>query len=178
MVCVSGYDMSSHRLTQPVRNRAAAEYLHAIFYSQLWPRLGRGKHKNKSLGQVVFADPDWFYWSLEQSVYHGDEALAAEELGRRARRIRIRGDLVADYVADELGRFVELQLVPPAWPSSSLRLGHIDLSVPRAFAEFDKTGNKILINAVKGHLFGDPCYRMTRGRCRDFFMDPANFCLE
>jgi len=28
-----------------------------------WSTLPFGKHKGKTLPQIVFADPDWFFWA-------------------------------------------------------------------------------------------------------------------
>ncbi len=44
----------------------------------------------------------------------------------------------------------------------------------RRIASYDKRG-KMLMDAVKYHLFGNAKTRMTRQRCEEFFDDPRNF---
>ncbi len=34
-----------------------------------WTELPFGKHKGKTLPQVVFSDPDWFYWAVEKNIF-------------------------------------------------------------------------------------------------------------
>ena len=169
--------MEVHELLRPVLRRVKAEHIRGILCPTLGRSLGRGKYEKKSIAQIVFTDPDWFFRSLEQQFYSGDEALVAEEVGRRARRIRIQGDYVADYVADVAGRLDRLELVPAELLPSGLRLPWIDLSVARRFRVNDKLGNEFLVHDVKEHLFGSRSYRMTRKRCRDFFTDDTNFNL-
>lgn len=36
------------------------------------------------------------------------------------------------------------------------RTKHFDLSVPRQLAPYDKMGGKIMLQAIKRHVFGDP----------------------
>jgi len=36
-----------------------------------WSILPFGKHKGKTLPQIVFTDPDWFFWAMEENVFKG-----------------------------------------------------------------------------------------------------------
>jgi hypothetical protein len=39
-----------------------------------WSTLNFGKHAGKTLPQIVFADPDWFFWAIETNVFKAIEA--------------------------------------------------------------------------------------------------------
>ncbi len=58
-----------------------------------WTPLNFGKYKGKSLPQVLFADPDWFFWAVENAVFENRPGLKteADDLNRKARNIRIPG---------------------------------------------------------------------------------------
>jgi hypothetical protein len=152
-----------------------------------WSTLKFGKHKGKSLPQVIFTDPDWFFWALEDGVFKGKGQLEREaaDLSRKARSIRIPGkqgdQLVAEYfVHPPTGKFARVQIVTAETPkhegsSPAIRKDVIDLSMPRQIAPYDKLGCKILISGVKHALFGNSSARMTRERCELFFDTPSNF---
>ena len=53
----------------------------------------------------------------------------------------------------------------------------MDLSVPRMFAAYDKSGAERIVSFIKYHLFGRSNYRMTKRRCHEFFDDDKNFVL-
>jgi hypothetical protein len=151
-----------------------------------WSELKFGKHTGRSLPQVIFRDPDWFFWACETSVFEGKGQLEREaaELNKKARSIRIpskKGEqLVANYfVHPPTGKFGRMQIVASdtaAQDSSpAIRKDVIDLSMPRQIAPYDKLGCRILISGAKRALFGSRSTRMTRERCEDFFNTPANF---
>ncbi len=48
-----------------------------------WSELTFGKHKGKTLPQVLFADPEYFFWAYEERVFKGGLAAEAEELAKR-----------------------------------------------------------------------------------------------
>jgi hypothetical protein len=54
-----------------------------------WSTLAFGKHKGKTLPQIVFTDPDWFFWAIEENVFKGPLRREAERIDARARAIRI-----------------------------------------------------------------------------------------
>jgi hypothetical protein len=145
-----------------------------------------GKHKGKTLPQVLFADPDWFFWACEEGVFQNRGSLAkeAEELRRRTTNIRIRQDgaeeLVAEYVIHPNGKFTDLNFVPKSQPpheggSRTHRSDRIDLSFPRRLKSYDKLGCGMLVSILKHHYFGSAKARMTRKRCEEFFEDDKNF---
>ena len=57
----------------------------------IWSVLKFGKYKGKSLPQVVFTDPDWFFWAYKRSVFRNKGRLEPEsdEINKKACSIRI-----------------------------------------------------------------------------------------
>ena len=37
-----------------------------------------GKHKGKTLPQILCSDPDWFFWAMENNVFRNKGALQSE----------------------------------------------------------------------------------------------------
>jgi len=54
-----------------------------------WTGLTFGKHKGKTLPQVICSDPSWFLWAIRDDVLFGDLAQEAALLHRRLQGIRI-----------------------------------------------------------------------------------------
>ena len=152
-----------------------------------WSIVKFGRHHGKTLPQIVFTDPDWFFWAVEQNIFEGPLRLEAVEIDARARAIRIpnnsTGDLVAEYIGHPpTGKFSHMEIVPKAQPkhegySATIRKPVIDLSMPRKFASYDKMGCKNLISSVKYALFGSSSARMNQKRCEAFFDDRTHFAL-
>jgi hypothetical protein len=152
-----------------------------------WSTVSFGKHKGKTLPQIVFADPDWLFWAIEENVFKGPLRREAERIDARARAIRIpnntAGDLEAEYlVHPPTGKFGNMEIVPAGRPphegsSPACRRNVIDLSVPRNISPYDKLGCRTLVSSAKYVLFGSTSTRMTKERCEAFFDNPANFAL-
>lgn len=152
-----------------------------------WSTLPFGKHRGKTLPQIVFSDPDWFFWAIEENVFKGPLRREAERIDARARAIRIpnntAGSLEAEYlVHPPTGKFGNMEIVPASRPlhggsSPAFRKKVIDLSVPRNIAPYDKLGCRTLVSSAKYVLFGSTSTRMTKERCDAFFDNPANFAV-
>lgn len=154
-----------------------------------WSTIWFGKHKGKTLPQVVFSDPDWFFWAIEEDVFKGKGKIfkEAREINRKSKNIRIPqkgpGKLVAEYVIHPpTEKFNHMEILPVSRPrhegsSPTLRLESIDLSVPKEISPYDKHGCKHLISNLKYYLFGSKSYKMTKDRCEAFFEDDDNFDL-
>jgi hypothetical protein len=154
-----------------------------------WSVVRFGKHKGKTLPQIVFADPDWFFWAVEEHVFRDKGRLAAEaaDLDRKARAIRIPPsegeDRIVEYIIHlPTGKFSDIDIVPAEQPrhegsSPTFRLKVIDLSVPRRIGRYDKLGYRTLIGSVKVILFGSSRIRLTKERCESFFDNQNNFEL-
>ncbi len=148
---------------------------------------GKFKGKDKTLPQILFTDPDWFFYLIEQDAFVNKGALAAEaaDLNHKARRIRIpqqpNQQLEAEYVIHRpTGKFGGVHVVPVDQPvhvgsSPAWRRPVLDMSVPRAISDYDKLGNQIHIQNLKAILFGSENYPMTKQRAATFFDEPANF---
>ena len=151
-----------------------------------WSKIPSGRCKGLTAPQAVFRDPDWYYWAMEGDFFEdADMSDEAMEVAVKARSIKIPGDgdLVAEYVVHPvLRKFCDLRLIPrdrppDDRPGRSFRREVIDLSIPRRIHQYDKKGNRLLVQALKHHLLGDASHAMTRKRAEAFFEDDGNFDL-
>ena len=152
-----------------------------------WTELDFGKHKGLTLPQVLFKDPDWFFWAVSNDALKTRPRLKSEaiELNEKARRIKVpqsgRDTLVVEYwIHRPTHKFSHFDLVPESRPhhvgsSSAHRSKVIDLSFPRRIAPYDKLGCKSMLSSLKHYLFGSKSARMTKQRCEDFFDESRNF---
>lgn len=151
-----------------------------------WTTLSFGKHEGKSLPQVLFVDPDYFFWAIEKDALKTSQLKSeATQLFYKATHIRVpqtgHGKMLVDhYIHRPTMKYSHFEVVPEdrerhAGASPTLRADVIDLRVPRQIAKYDKTGNKSLIASLKHHYFGSKSARMTRARCEEFFDNPDNF---
>jgi hypothetical protein len=142
---------------------------------------GKYRGKNKILPQIVFDDPDWFFWMYERRHFQGSLALEAEYVARRARLIKVpsRDELprVAEYTQGRDGKFAMLELVEESRPfhPRSVRYPWIDLGYPFSLHGYDKSGGRRIVRQAKFVLFGNESYQMTRERAAAFFDDDRNF---
>ncbi len=143
-----------------------------------------GLHFGRTLPQIVFRDPDWFFWAREQRIFAWPQSHEAERIYRRATAIRVPncefGSVVVEYLVDRSsGRFAGMQLVRPGSGATNPNFPRhiIDLSVPRQLHKYDKTGMKIMIKDFKEIVFGDSKIKLTRRRAESFFDDDRNFVL-
>ena len=152
-----------------------------------WTRLTFGKHKGKTLPQIVFSDPDWFFWAWENEIF--DTPVLRGEVTRineRARRIRIPNDggvdRIAEYIIHPATRNVtDVDFVPKSQThiygaGGAICRDVIDLSVPRSVQSYDKMGGRLVIQAVKPLLFPG-VGRVTRQLLDAFFDDDNNFVI-
>lgn len=154
-----------------------------------WSPLRFGKHKGKTLPQVLFHDPEWFFWAYEDERLFKDSPpmlrREADTLYARARSIRIPQNGSETRVVEYefypgTEKFCGFEIVEESRPrhegsTGTSRSTHIDMSIPRRQADYDKLGFKLLVDELKQVFFGDSEWRMTKGRCEAFFDDAANF---
>ena len=151
-----------------------------------WTAVKFGKHEGKTLPQILFRDPDWFFYMYSQGAFagNGDLEAEAEEIYRKARAIKVPPGYKALFIIHSpTGKFGTLQVVP----SSELEHGEpmlhvivkdvIDMEVPITISSYDKTGYKSLIGCLKLFLFEDRSRRMTKSRCEEFFEEDDNFAV-
>ena len=149
-----------------------------------WLEIGFGKHTGKTLPQIVLGDPDWFFWAHGENAFKGGTLKTqAQEIYNKATRIKIpQGDnsLVEYVIHPSVGKLADVKVVPADRPkhegsSSTYRSKYFDLSFPRRIAPYDKMGGRIVVDAVKRYILGNPNARLTRKRCEDFFSNNKNF---
>jgi len=148
-----------------------------------WSTLPFRKHKGKTFPQVLFHDPQYFFWLHAQGTLYGSLAEEAKDLYRKARAIRIPlingKEHHVKYDRNPrtrkiTGLYVVAAETPLRWPWVC---DVIDLAVPYEVAGWDKLGYKIVIDSLKKIVFGDAGRRMTKERCEEFYANRANFVL-
>jgi hypothetical protein len=152
-----------------------------------WSCLSFGKHKGKSLPQVLFTDPDWFFWAYEEPAFNKSITLRTEaaNIYKKASSIRIPQSgsepLVVEYQfqpgdCTSIG-FVLVEESRPSHQGSTrtFRSDHIDMRYPRLQKGYDKLGYAIFLRCIKRELFGNESARMTKERCEKFFSGDSNF---
>ncbi len=150
----------------------------------MWSTLEIGKHAGRSLPQILFSDPDYFFWAVEKKIFQGRLATEAAELAWKARHIKIPKpdpeNWCVEYFFTPENKFSWYHLIeagrPPHVGSSiTMRSNNIDMSVVRESCRYDKSGYKRFVKTMKRHLFGNSATRMTAERCEEFFDDRDNF---
>ena len=143
-----------------------------------------GKHAGKTLPQVLFNDPDWFYWAMEKNYFKDKGKLLdeAQELYHKSINIRIpqnnKEQLKVEYAYyKEKYDSIEIVSIDKPHHGGTIRKNNIDLSMPRKTKRFDKKGCKMLVADFKEIKFGKKSYRMTKKRCEEFFANDDNFDL-
>jgi hypothetical protein len=126
-----------------------------------WMPLDFGKHKGRTLPQIVFTDPDWLFWAMENNVFAKRPLLKSEAdtIWKRAQRIKIPpkkplGSKVEYVIHPGVGKLAWVDVVSPDHPhhdgaSLTIREDYFDMSFPRNIANYDKLGGKIIIKAIK-----------------------------
>jgi len=152
-----------------------------------WTPLKFGKHKGKTLPQIMFSDPDWFFYvwdkgGFDNNSYYNDQATA---IHAKATSILIpQSDSEVREVeynfSDTNGKSIGFDLIPVCRPQHrgatlTKRSDHIDMSIPHQVANYDKLGYKLFLCSMKFYFFGNESLRMTRERCEEFFNDDTKF---
>jgi len=147
----------------------------------IWTQISFGKHKDKTLPQVMFNNADWFFWAYENRCFKNGLAHQAREIYRRSRCIRVpeidNQERVVKYEIYK-SKFQTMCLIPniPGMQGENVsRL--IDFYTPKKYAQYDKTGFNNFVHALKGILFGNPGRYMTKAICEEFFSNDSNFDL-
>lgn len=152
-----------------------------------WTKLNFGKHNGKTLPQVVFQDPDWFFWSMDNGVFDRRHSYReqAEEVYTKACNIRIPdGGEGCKEVRISLypptGRFYFFDVINKGeplhdheWPTRLL--DRIDLSFPRQICEYDKEGCRLMIKSLKLWVFGGQNIVFRKSLVESLFSDDDNF---
>jgi hypothetical protein len=149
----------------------------------MWSVLNYGRHKNKSLPQVVLCDPAYFFRAVDTFVFQLRGYSEARDLAYKARNIKIpkpdgeHWNIVYNYEPpgdSELRGFGLVQVST----AEEVYCRSLDLSVVCGQHRFDKLANKCLVRDFKLHYFGKPFANLSREECEEFFDCDANFYEE
>ncbi|MBF0556386.1 MAG: hypothetical protein HQK96_17855 [Nitrospirae bacterium] len=153
-----------------------------------WSELTFGKHKGKTLPQVMIIDPDWFFHLYNEGAFScnmGTIQEEAEAIFRRATSIRIpinnadeycRIDYFHDQSTGKFNMMLIVRGVRSSKNGTNTAISDVmDLSYPTLYGKYDKLGCKLMIRQVKGILFGNTKYTMSKARCEEFFNDKSAF---
>ena len=143
-----------------------------------------GKYEGRTLPQVLFKDPDYFFWLLREGTLKGALAIQAKQLAKKSCRIRIPrepvGAFVVDYFINSENQFSCFNIVPKdAYQSPHVvyRLNHIDFSIIRNHKEYAKGEYRRFLRDFRRVFFGNESASMTKDRCEEFF-DGDNFVSD
>ena len=149
-----------------------------------WTQVSFGTHKGMTLPQIMFKDPDWFFYGCEKGYFKNGLLYEAYTVYSRSRSIRVPQQpgvrMVAHYVIDKpTGKFGTLQIIAEG-PGQQHMITRpvIDFFIPRAYGEYDKLGYSTFITKLKAIVFGNRSRYMTKSVCEDFFDDDTNFDLN
>ena len=135
-----------------------------------------GKYQGLTLPEVLFADPDYFFWL--RGVLKGALATEAKELARKACRVRIPKEpaeaFMVEYIFEPEGQFVSFRIVRKdreRYPESHVirRATHLDFSYLRSQKEYRKGEYLRFLRCFRKIFFGNESARMTKDRCEKFF---------
>jgi len=149
-----------------------------------WTPLRFGKHIGKTLPQVLFVDPDWFFWAYDKGIIKGYTITQeASKIHAKATSIRVpqtgAEPLIVEYNFFD-GKSYGFDIVEKSRPQHAgstvtIRGQQIDMSVPMRVKGYDKLGYKLFIGSLKSAIFGKANVRMTKEKCEAFFDDDSNF---
>ena len=153
-----------------------------------WTVVNFGKHKGLTLPQILFKDADWFFYAYEQGYFKSPYTREARVLYRRARSIRVperNGQkMFVRYITHQSKRtgtvkFGTMELIADGPGLERLNVSQrIDFYTPRSYAQYDKTGYKNFVSALKAILPDKLPRRMNQQACEDFFAGDDNFDLD
>lgn len=152
-----------------------------------YSELNFGKHKGRTLPQVIISDPAWFFWAYNENILkERGYSREADDVCKKARNIKIPKDqpenFKAVYIRHFTGGFGGIQIVPKDQyiiKNFKTTVGHIDLM--KAWVSLngkDRTGMDILKMSLKEILFQDIKVILTRKKCDEFFETDDNFLIN
>jgi len=154
-----------------------------------WSVLRFSKYKEKSLPQIIFQDPGWFFWAIDKSIFNPEInpmlAFQARLLFKKATHIKPpflgKGRPVVQYFVNQRsGKFSHIKVVSDTIMPSELGGAPlltktvIDWSIPRNLNFYDRAGTESIVRQSKVLFFGVD-FQMSRARAEDFFDKDRNF---
>lgn len=152
----------------------------------IWITIDFGKHEGKTLPQVLFTDPDWFFWSMDKGIWKNKNSFLQEQfyfIYERAKKIAIpdneSDDLVIEYNLSN-GSVYGFDIVKKDAPrhtgsTRTFRKPLLNLKITREQKGYDKQGYKHFISDFKSKILKNPKIRFTKKVCESFFEDESNF---
>jgi hypothetical protein len=152
-----------------------------------WTLSNFGNRGLLSLPQLLFRDPDFFFYTMRNRGFDPWIRAEANIIYNRATSIKIPQingiDHDAQYIIHSSRRgfsFAALAFIrrnPPYPPD--ITVSHIiDMSFPQRLSTYNKGGYKRMIKDIKCLYYANRSRYMTRRRCEQFFNDDANFVLS
>ena len=153
----------------------------------VWTKLGFGKHKGRTFPQIIFCDPDWFFWAMENEIFeepYGRRYLAeANKIYNRARNVKIPYNEVGDQVVEHTATpwdhsYVRFDIIDKsqgkhAGSSPTYLSDRIDFGFPRQLSSYDKSGYRGFLHSFKFYVTG--YITITPKVAEAFFDDEGNF---
>lgn len=162
-----------------------------------WTEITFGKYKGKTIPQILFKDPNWFFSAVESKLFKGELKKEAQELSRKAKYIKIPPKcnyeidsfytykIVAYFIDPYTKKYLTMSISDYKKTKSIKNIRNFiferdsfDLSIVREINPYDQNGSKLFLKDIKFHLFGDPNYRMTKKQCEEFFGCDSNFSFK
>jgi hypothetical protein len=153
------------------------EYQHSVSRRRRrWIPMPFGKYEGRTLPQVLFKDPDYFFWLLREGILKGALAMQGKQVAKKACGIRIPREpaeaFVVDYFFNCEDQFSGFSIVPKnayRSPYVVYRLNHIDFSIIQKHKEYAKGEYRSFLRDFRRVFFGDESANMTKNRCEEFF---------
>jgi hypothetical protein len=155
--------------------------------------LNFGKYKGKTLEWVFFHDPGYIWWIRENNIHNDHHKFPQlvrtrfDDLVRRGLYLRIPGlcswcnkrpitrMFLTLHISGGLGRVdFDCDECEPGGSSVSVPLTP-SFFTPDYYRNYDKTGARFLIDAIKWAYYRNSSERMTQQKMEDFFNNPNNF---
>ncbi len=148
-----------------------------------WTATKFGRHKGKTLPQILLKDADWFYLGLSKGIFGGRLGEEADDIASKACRVKIPKSDPENWrieyrisFYDNFSGFSVIDEKSAAYPSENSKIsGHLDLSLPYGLKKYDKFGNQIMLKNFRGYYFDGK--RLMKDRCERFFLDDRKFLV-
>lgn len=149
-----------------------------------------GKYTGKTLEWIFFNDPGYIWWIYREKVYLKFSSPLQKHfktLIRRALHLKIPGlcpwckkrpitrMFLTKHISGGLA-CVDFDCDQCKYDGGSESIPtKPSFFTPDFYRDYDKTGGKIMIEAIKFAYFGNSSTRMTQKRLEEFFNNPENF---
>lgn len=152
-----------------------------------------GKHEGKTMEWLFFNNPGYCYWMENKGIHQDSNKFNAcerrelERLFRRANHLKIPGECIWCKQGKSITRMAMIMhysggLTDVGFDCDDCNPGGSGwiftrpaFRTPDIFRNYDKTGGKVLVRAIKYAYFGDSSYRMTPKRLEEFWDNDDHF---